>query len=258
MTSFSARRGRQLTAHVAVAILVGALVAACGSGGAAKSDARTKNSKARASTGVTASGIGGLIDAKYPVCADQGQALADYLDSGEPTSNDPAYGDQRQQVLSLSGESRSLYIRQQADAYIQNCDQVQLQSDINAAKQAAADRQAAAEDAAAAAAAAARNAASQAGTPTCSVVNGSLAVADDGTSMSCERIAYIGTDGETYQGASAPMDTSSGQFSGALDVGDASATEQECTTGYYPDLSTGPGYATPGRWIGPIQGCIPS
>ena len=236
-----------------MAVVAGILLAACGGGGVTKGDAKAQHSSSKKSPGVTAPGISGLIDAQYPVCAEDGQALAGYLSTGQPTSNDPTYGDERQQALSLSGESRALYIRQQADTYIQQCDQAQVQAEINAAKQAAADRQAAAD----AAAGAARNAASQAGTPTCSGVGGNLLVSSDGTSMSCERIAYIGTDGQTYQGASAPMDPASGQFSGPLDVGSDSATEQDCSSGYYPDLSTGPGYATPGRWVNSIQGCLP-
>ncbi len=251
-------RRRAVNARTAAVIAAGVLLAACSSGGSAKSDGKARHSTGTTSSGVTAPGISGLIDAQYPICANQGQALASYLNTGEPTSNDPAYGDQRQQVLALSGASRALYIRQQADSYISKCDEIQLQAENDAAAQAAADKQAAAEAAAQAAAAAARRAAEAAGTPTCSAVGGNLSVADDGSSMSCERIAYIGTDGQTYQGATAPMDTSSGQFSGPLDVGDASATEQECSTGYYPDLSTGPGYATPGRWVSSIQGCLPA
>lgn len=63
-----------------------------------------------------------LIQAQHADCQQPGTDVAHYLDTGDPTSYDPTWGGQRQQVLSLSGDSRALYIRQQADAVIQACD----------------------------------------------------------------------------------------------------------------------------------------
>lgn len=75
--------------------------------------------------GGAASGVGGygLVGARHADCGTQGRALAAYLDTGNPTSNDPTYGGFRQQALALQGDQRSLYIRQVADQYIQTCDQ---------------------------------------------------------------------------------------------------------------------------------------
>jgi hypothetical protein len=93
-----------------------------------------------------------LIAAQHADCQQPGQDVAHYLDTGDPTSYDPNWGTQRQQVLSLSGDSRALYIRQQADAVIQTCDanesaqeaaaaqaQQQAQASASAAAQAQAD-----------------------------------------------------------------------------------------------------------------------
>lgn len=63
-----------------------------------------------------------LIEAQSPACAAQGQTVARYLDTGQPTSLDPTYGNQRQDVLALTGEQRALKIRQEADQVIQGCD----------------------------------------------------------------------------------------------------------------------------------------
>ncbi len=82
-----------------------------------------------------------LIQARHQDCQQQGETLAVYLDTGQPTSDDPAYGSQRQEVLGLQGEQRALYIRQVADAYIQQCDQ-QEDAAAAAAAQAAADARA--------------------------------------------------------------------------------------------------------------------
>jgi hypothetical protein len=68
-----------------------------------------------------------LIKAQHDTCQTQGTALATYLDTGKPTSNDAAWGAQRQKVLSAKGESRALYIRQVADEYILQCDQQESQ-----------------------------------------------------------------------------------------------------------------------------------
>ncbi len=188
------------------------------------------------------SGVGGLIAAQFPVCAQQAQTLATYLNTGLPTSNDPTYGDDRQEVLSLSGAQRALYIRQQADAYIEQCDQQQQETETQNSEQAAA--------ASAAAKAAAEQ---QAAEPACHAVGGSVSVSTDGSSVTCGDITYIGTDSETYYGADAPMSPTTGQFTGPLETAGIGATQQECTSGDYP-LG---GNAAPGVWNSAVQGCLP-
>jgi|SRR5437588_12674102 len=81
----------------------------------------------------------GLIHAQHKDCQSNGLGLARYLDSGQPTSLDPDYGNERQRVLSLSGEQRSLFIRQTADAYMQRCDAAEAAQE--AADAAVAERQ---------------------------------------------------------------------------------------------------------------------
>lgn len=108
--------------------------------------------------GATISGGYGLVSAEYQDCLAPGTAIAQYLDTGQPTSDDATYGGQRQQVLTLEGDARALYIRRTADAYIQQCDQQEMLND-QAAAAAAAASQAAAEQAAAASQAAAEQAA---------------------------------------------------------------------------------------------------
>jgi hypothetical protein len=75
-----------------------------------------------------------LIQANHPECLQAGLAIAHYLETGQPTSFDPDWGTQRQQVLSLNGESRALFIRQQADAVIQACDARLWEREAAAAK----------------------------------------------------------------------------------------------------------------------------
>lgn len=217
----------------------------------------------KGSTGVVGPGSGtttpaavsGLVSAQYPVCADRGNALAHYLDTGQPTSDDPAYGDERQQVLGLAGERRALYIRQQADALIEQCDSQQAQAAAAAQAQAEAQAQAQAQAAQQAAAQAQADAEIRAATPACEAVGGRVIF--DGGSLECSGVHYIGTDGATYIG-SAPMSTSNGQFSGPLATGGIGATQQECTSGYYPDLSTGPGYGPKGTWNAQLAACLPA
>jgi hypothetical protein len=62
--------------------------------------------------------------------------MASYLTTGKPRSNDPSFGNQRMQALSLNGQQRALYIRQQADSYVQQCDQTETQTRAQAAAQA--------------------------------------------------------------------------------------------------------------------------
>ena len=156
--------------------------------------------------------------------------MATYLNTGQPTSYDPTFGDQRQEVLSLSGAQRSLYIRQQADAYIEKCDQEQQQTVAQDSEQAAA-----------ASAAAEAAAATQAASPVCQAVGGAVSASTNGSTVNCNGINYLGSDGSTYYGASAPMDPTDGQFSGPLETAGVGATEQECATGYYPDAPNGLG-----------------
>ena len=138
--------GRRVVAAAAGLLLAVTLAACSTNGGKASTSARSTSTTSGGNTG--SSGVGGLIAAQFPVCAQQGQALATYLNTGLPTSNDPTYGDERQEALSLSGAQRALYIRQQADAYIQKCDQQQVQTQTQDSQQAAAAAAAAKEAAA--------------------------------------------------------------------------------------------------------------
>jgi hypothetical protein len=64
-----------------------------------------------------------LLSAKYPDCQQQGEVMARYLDTGQPTLYDSfGWTDQRQSALSLSGVPKTTYIRQQANAFIRQCD----------------------------------------------------------------------------------------------------------------------------------------
>jgi hypothetical protein len=64
-----------------------------------------------------------LVTAKYADCQQQGDAMAHYIDTGLPALYDSfGWTDQRQAALSLVGEPRKLYIRQQADVVILQCD----------------------------------------------------------------------------------------------------------------------------------------
>jgi hypothetical protein len=149
---------------------------------------------------------------------------------------DPQLGNERQQVLSLSGEQRSLRIRQIADAYIEQCDQVQAQ----AAQEASQRAQQEAEQQAAANAAASQAAAQQDLIshlqPNCAQVSGDLSGLDG--SPYCAQVPYYGSDGQRYfdtlesSGTSLLADDSHGA--------DTSATPSECAAGYYPDASAGP------------------
>ena len=126
-----------------------------------------------------------------------------------------------------------------------------------AAEAATAAQAAAATQAAEAATAAKVAAATQAAQPICQGVGGTLSVSPDGSAASCANIPYIGSDGSTYYG-NATMNPTSGQFAAPLETAGIGATQQECATAYYPDLSTGPGYGTQGVWNGLLQACVPS
>lgn len=238
-------------------LMAGLVLSGCSAkdGTANESSPTTENS---GSTGVTLPGVSGLVRAQFSDCAQGGQNLAAYLSTGLPTSNDPTYGNLRQEALSLSGEKQALYIRQQADAYIQQCDQDEAQAQADAAQEAAQQAALAAQQAAQAKAAYAEAAATRAGRPNCNAVGGTLSVARGAASMTCISISYIGSDGQDYFGASAPMDPATGNFTSALNTAGTGATQQECTSGYYPDLSTGPGTAAPGNWNTSVRGCLPS
>lgn len=202
----------------------------------------------------SSSGVSGLIQAQYPDCGQQGDSLASYLSTGQPTSDDPTYGDKRQMVLSLAGEQRALYIRQEADALIQACDGQETQALQQQQAQQQAAQQQAAQQAAAAAQQAAQAAAIAKAQPACQAVNGQ--VGSDGGSLVC-RLRYIGTDGSTYSGE-ATVKATSGQFDGPMNTAGIGATQQECTSRYYPQLPSGPGYGPPGTWNPALQVCIPS
>lgn len=120
----------QLSATIARPMFRLAMVAAVVAGGVAcTSVAGTSGSTARDY---------GLVPAQHAQCGVQGSALAHYLDTGEPTSNDPTYGSDRAQALSMSGEQRALYIRRTADEYIARCDSAETEREA-AATQAARD-----------------------------------------------------------------------------------------------------------------------
>ena len=191
-------------------LLLAMALAACANGTApltpgGKSLPSGKVDKTNSTTGGSSgtSGVNGLTSAQFAVCGQQAQTLATYLNTGQPTSYDPTFGDQRQEVLSLSGAQRSLYIRQQADAYIEKCDQEQQQTVAQDSEQAAA-----------ASAAAEAAAATQAASPACQAVGGAVSASTNGSTVNCNGINYLGSDGSTYYGASAPMDPTDGQFSG--------------------------------------------
>lgn len=181
----------------------------------------------------------GLISASYPVCRSQGLALAVYLSSGNPTTDDANWGSEREQALSMSGQQRAVFIRQTADQYIQACDDQQAQAAQQAQAQASAN---AAASASAAAAAAQQQIINQYLQPECSQIGGSF---DPGW-MTCDQVPYYGSDGSTYldslktSGRSLVADSSNGAGT--------SATQSECAAGYFPDASAGPAHGTPGHY----------
>lgn len=104
-----------------IVVLAAVALAACTSGG-------TLVASTASPSRTTASAKDyGLIRAEHPACHQACTMAATYLDTGQPTDLDPAWGDLRQQVLQLSGERRALYIRQLADGHIQKCDQAASQ-----------------------------------------------------------------------------------------------------------------------------------
>ena len=247
-------------------VLCSLVLVSCGSSHATGSPSST----APRSTAPTSTALGsvptdnpsataGLIQAQYPDCAQHGNDVAAYLNTGQPTGYDPSFGDQRQEVLSLGGQQRSLYIRQVADAVIGQCDQreataiQQQQAEQQAAQQQAQQQAAAAaQQAAAAAQQAAADAALARAQPVCQAMGGQISW--DASTLAC-RLHYIGSDGSTYS-AEASMSTVTGQPAGPMDTAGTGANEQECATGYYPDLSSGPGYGTKGTWNAVLQACL--
>lgn len=133
-----------------------------------------------------------------------------------------------------------------------------LSNDVAQTNQTAANAQAqeqASAQAAAAAATAKANAETQAATPACQAVGGSIS--GQAPSLSCDNIAYIGTDGSTYY-SSVAMNASAGTLTGPMNTAGTGATEQECTSGFYPDLSTGPGQGPTGSWNTVLGVCLPA
>ena len=194
-----------------------------------------------APAGADSGGYGSLIGATYQVCGSQGRSLAEYLNTGSPESMDPQFGDQRQQVLSRSGEKRALLIRRITDAYIQQCDRQQTQAAQQAAQQSSA---AAAASASASASTAEQQVITQYLQPTCKRVGGELSTSSG--QPSCENVSFYGTDGQQYRdglatsGASLVPDSSHGD--------ETSATPAQCMTGYYPDGGAGPVHGKPGHY----------
>jgi hypothetical protein len=204
-------------------------------------------------SGGYATGGYNLVPAQYPDCARQGTALATYLDTGEPTSDDPSFGDQRQQVLALTGDSRALFIRQTADAYIDQCDQQEYRSDASASAAASDASASASASAAAASASAAADVVANKARPLCAAIGGTFEDYND--QITCAHVGYIGSDGSSIYYSAVEFDDS-GALIGPMDTSGIGATETECARGYYPDLSTGPGYATPGHWNVTLQACL--
>jgi flagellar motor protein MotB len=84
--------------------------------------------------------VPGLVMSSYSACNQEGEQVASYLETGQPTSMDPQYGSERQTVLETSSRSQQdLYIRQVADQVISTCAQQteQAQAQQQAAAQAA-------------------------------------------------------------------------------------------------------------------------
>lgn len=78
-----------------------------------------------------------LIQAQYTECAEQGQEIAKYLDTGKPIRFDPNHGDKRKEVLKLEGEQRALTIRRYAAQVIQACDYNRAQAEAASRSRAA-------------------------------------------------------------------------------------------------------------------------
>jgi hypothetical protein len=72
----------------------------------------------------------------------------------------------------------------------------------------------------------------------------------------CAQVGYLGADGQTYY-AAVPVDPD-GTLGGPADTQGTGATEQECTTGRYPDLDgAGPGQGPRGIWNPQLALCLP-
>jgi hypothetical protein len=240
-----------------VALMAAALLTACASPGSRPQPAgnpaaaapASSSSDASATQAPQATSTWGLIPAEWPDCARAGAALASYLDTGQPTTNDLQFGDQRQQVLSLSGDQRALYIRQQADQLIDSCDQQDNQAASASAAASAAEAQASAASASAAAQAAQQAAQERRARPACAAAGGTLTW--DGGSLACGNIAYLGSDGATYY-AEALANPQTGGLE-AMDTGGTGANRSECASGNYPDGGQGP----PGHWSTALRACLP-
>jgi hypothetical protein len=111
-----ARAARRLWTPLSAAALV--LLVACGGATAAPSGGSTD-----------AGTRYGLAAASDSTCAQRGLALARYLDTGQPSAYDAAYGVPRNQVLGFRGmgqtEQATILIRQTADGAISDCEQAE-------------------------------------------------------------------------------------------------------------------------------------
>lgn len=194
------------------------LIAACGGGGGP--------------------GYGNLVATTHPQCQSEGQAVANYLNTGSPASMASQWGDQRQMVRTVYGgsgdsQSRALYIRQLADGVIESCDEQQAEGAPHSG--------------------AARSSPSTGSTasrqqtdarylePACSQAGGKFSA----SVQECQDVPYYGTNGHTYYttllasgNALMPFDPAS--------LG--SATQSECSSGSYPIGPSGPIQGTPGHW----------
>lgn len=80
-----------------------------------------------------------------------------------------------------------------------------------------------------------------------------LAITGGPQGASCDNVPYFGTDSATYLVTILFSSTGAAQPAGG---GTGTATAADCARGYYPDKSTGPGYAKPGNWSSTLGLCL--
>jgi hypothetical protein len=98
-------------------------VAGCGAGAASNQGGSSAPEHAAVTTPASTADYD-LITASDPRCQASGEEAAHYLDTGKPHADDVgAAGMWRQQVLGMSGQARSLFIRRKANAVIVDCDE---------------------------------------------------------------------------------------------------------------------------------------
>ena len=80
-----------------------------------------------------------------------------------------------------------------------------------------------------------------------------FSIPDGPKGASCDNVPYLGSDGATYYVTIYFSSTGASQSAGS---GTGTATEAECSRGYYPDGSAGPASAQPGNWSGVLGICL--